>query len=163
MARRTPSRDEILEELAAAPERIAELTAGLSPAKLKAAPEPGEWSVVEILAHLRACADVWGGHIAAILAEENPTRRGVNPRHWIRDTDYGSQAFAWSFRSYREQRAGLLRVLRALPEAAWSRTATIVGAGKPLTVELGSYAAKLFEHERPHLKQIAKTVAVMRR
>jgi hypothetical protein len=26
-----------------------------------------EWSAVEVLAHLRACGDVWGGCIARIL------------------------------------------------------------------------------------------------
>jgi len=52
--------------------------------------------------------------------------------------------------------------MRPLPQVAWSRTATIVGAGKPLTVEVRFYANKLFEHERPHLKQIARTVAALR-
>jgi len=162
MARRTWPIDEVLEGLASAPVRIAELTKGVAAARLKAAPEPGEWSVVEVLAHLRACADVWGGHIAAILAEEHPTRRGINPRQWIKDKDYGSLAFGPSFKAYRVQREELLALVRPLTEAQWSRTCTIVGAGKPLVVEARFYATKLFEHERPHLSQIAKTVAAVR-
>ena len=162
MARVTWPIDEVLEGLASAPVRIAELTKGVAAARLKAAPEPGEWSVVEVLAHLRACADVWGGHIAAILAEENPTRRGVNPRQWIKEKDYAGLAFGPSFKVYRAQRADLLDTLRPLTAAQWSRTCTITGAGKPLVVESRFYANKLFEHERPRLKQIAKTVAAVR-
>jgi hypothetical protein len=37
------------------------------PAELLATPGPDEWSANDVLAHLRACSDVWGGHIAAIL------------------------------------------------------------------------------------------------
>ena len=162
MARNTYPIAEVLEGLAAAPTRIAELTKGVPAAKLKVAPEPGEWSVVEILAHMRACGDVWGDHIAAILAEEHPTRRGVNPRQWIKEKDYASLAFSTSFKAYAAQRAGLLELLRPLPEKAWTRAATITGAGKPLTSDVRFYASKLFEHERPHLKQIAKTIAAVR-
>jgi DinB superfamily len=162
MARLTYPIAEVLEGLNAAPARIAELTEGVPAAKLKAAPEPGEWSVVEILAHMRACGDVWGGHIAAILAQDNPTRRGVSPRQWIRDKDYASLPFSTSLHAYAAQRAGLLELLRPLPEKDWARAATIVGAGTPLSTDVRFYASKLFEHERPHLDQIAKTVAVVR-
>lgn len=35
---------------------------------LREAPSKGEWPATTILAHLRACADVWGSCIAAVLA-----------------------------------------------------------------------------------------------
>ena len=61
---------QLLPRLAAAPTRIAALTEGLTPAELRAAPGEGEWSATDVLAHLRACADVWGGCIARLLAED---------------------------------------------------------------------------------------------
>ena len=57
--------EQILTMLAAAPSRLADLTEGLPPAQLLAPPEPGEWSARDVLAHLRACADMWGKYIAA--------------------------------------------------------------------------------------------------
>jgi hypothetical protein len=42
--------------------RLAKLTAGLAPAQLHTAPSVGEWSANEVLAHLRACNEVWGGY-----------------------------------------------------------------------------------------------------
>ena len=79
---------QVLIRLAETPTRTAALTTGLLPAELLATPGPDEWSANDVLAHLRACSDVWGGHIAAILSEDMPTRRGVNPRTWIEKTDY---------------------------------------------------------------------------
>src|SRR5690348_494140 len=50
--------EQMLALLAAAPPRLAALTTDLAPAQLRTAPTPGEWSANEVLAHLRACADV---------------------------------------------------------------------------------------------------------
>jgi hypothetical protein len=50
--------EQILALLTETPPRIAALTASLAAAQLHAAPGQGEWSANEVLAHLRACADM---------------------------------------------------------------------------------------------------------
>ncbi|MBN1452950.1 MAG: DinB family protein [Anaerolineales bacterium] len=61
--------EQILAILGETPSRLVILSAGLSSAQLHTAPEPGEWSASEILAHLRACSDVWGDkYILTIVA-----------------------------------------------------------------------------------------------
>ncbi len=52
---------------------------GLTPVQLHTAPEPGSWSVNDVLAHLRACHDVFGGNILRIVAEDTPTFKGGTP------------------------------------------------------------------------------------
>ncbi len=79
MPSRSLTIEQILTLLTETPRRIAALTAGLAPAQLHATPNHGEWSANDVLAHLRACADVWGKCIAAILAQDTPTLRAVNP------------------------------------------------------------------------------------
>jgi len=113
--------EQALTLLAETPRRMATLTAGLPPAQLHAVPNPGEWSASDVLAHLRACADVWGGHIVAMIAEHAPTRRGVNPRTWITKTDYLQLEFRSSFRSFARQRADLLAILEPLPHEGAGR------------------------------------------
>lgn len=71
--------EQVLTMLAATPPRIAALTVGLAPARLHTSPGPDEWSANEVLAHLRACADVWGSCILAMIAQDRPTLRAVNP------------------------------------------------------------------------------------
>lgn len=154
--RQSPTDAELLAMLAAAPPRIAALTAGLAPAQLQIAPAPGAWSAVEVLAHMRACADMWGGCIAAMLAQDHPTVRAVNPRTWIGQTDYPAQAFHASLRAFTDQRAALLAILEPLAPEGWARSATITGAGKPLERSVRFYVEWLATHERPHVKQIER-------
>jgi DinB superfamily len=150
--------EEILTLLAEASSRLAALTAGLTPAQLRAAPAPGEWSAVEVLAHLRSCADVWGDCIARILAEDRPTIRAINPRTWIKKTNYPELEFHSSLRAFATQRADLLAELESLPRKSWSRSATVTGAGRPLERTVLFYAQWLARHERRHINQIRNIV-----
>lgn len=148
--------EQILAALADGPARIAEATKGLTESQLRAPPTAGEWSVLEILAHLRACADVWGDCIATILQQDVPTIRAVNPRTWIERTDYFQQKFQPSLKAFTAQRMALLEELRGLSPEGWWRHATITGAGKPLQRTVHSYAEWMAEHERSHVKQIKR-------
>jgi hypothetical protein len=146
--------EQILTLLAAAPARLADLTEGLPPAQLLAPPEPGEWSARDVLAHLRSCSDMWGKCIAQILSEDRPTIKAVNPTTWIKSTDYLELEFGPSLQAFTAQRAELLAVLKPLAPEAWSRTATVTGAGKPLERTVHTYALWLANHERSHYRQI---------
>src|SRR5215204_5684878 len=101
------TRQRILTILTETPERIAALTGGLAPAQLHAGPSPDEWSLNDILAHLRACADVWGDAMHRMLAEEHPTILAINPQAWIERTDYRDLEFRASFDAFAKQRAKL--------------------------------------------------------
>ena len=62
--------EEMIAMLKTAPEYIAAVVAGLEPDLLLAPPAPGEWSARDLLGHLRACSDMWGGYILRILNED---------------------------------------------------------------------------------------------
>jgi uncharacterized damage-inducible protein DinB len=145
--------------LAATPAHLADLTEGLPPAQLLAPPEPDEWSARDVLAHLRACADMWGKSIVEILGEDRPTIKAVNPTTWIKKTDYLEQDFQPSLQAFTTQRAELLAVLQPLPPEGWSRAATVTGAGKPRERTVYTYAQWLANHERSHIKQIERIVS----
>lgn len=162
MARRSPAIEQVLTLLAETPAQIAATTAGLTPAQLHAIPGPDEWSANDVLAHLRSCADVWGGCIKTMLNQDAPAIRAVSPRTWIRSTNYPDEQFRQSFRAFAAQRADLLTVLEPLGPKGWSRTATVTGAGKVLTWTVLSYAERLAAHERHHLEQFARIAHTMR-
>ena len=100
MPDKSPTTEQVLTLLAETPPQIAALTAGLTSAQLHTAPKPDEWSANDVLAHLRACADMWGNCIAAIITQDKPTLRAVNPRTWIRETDYLEQEFRPSLHAF---------------------------------------------------------------
>ncbi len=137
------------------PPRIEMVTAGLVAARLHSSPGRGEWSANDVLTHLRACADMWGGSIQTMLAQDRPTLRAVNPRIWINKTDYLEQEFRPSLRAFALQRTDLLAVLEPLGPEGWSRSATVTGAGKPLEWTALFYARRLASHERTHLPPVS--------
>jgi hypothetical protein len=155
--------EQVLTLLTETPSRLAALTAALAPAQLSANPNRGMWSANEVLAHLRACADVWGSCIEAMLAEDQPTLRAISPRTWIKQTDYRKLEFRSSLRSFAKHRLGLLAILEPLPPEAWTRAATVTGAGAPLERSVHSYAQWMATHERSHVKQVGRIVNTMLR
>ena len=107
VAERDLTIEQVLTMLAGAPPRLAEVTAGLTPVELTTRPAPDAWSANDVLAHLRSCDDMWGGSISAMLGEEHPTIRAMNPRTWIHETDYPDRPFRPSLRAYTRQREEL--------------------------------------------------------
>ena len=144
----------ILTLLAATPQRLASMTSGLDKARLHVKPDNDAWSVHDILAHLRACADGWGHSILAMLAQDHPTLSYVSPRTWIRKTDYHAQEYHLSLQAFANQRNDLLRSLIPLAIEGWSRGATFTGTVKGREQTVLSCAQRIAEHETHHLEQI---------
>lgn len=151
--------DEIMAILPETPGRIAALTRGLTPTQLRTSPEADGWSVNDVLAHLRACHDVLGGNTLRILAEDGPAWKGMNPRAWMKKTDYPEWEFAPAFEAFTKQRADLLAVLDPLRPAARERMAIVIeGPGRTLDRSLRYYGDWMAGHEVVHLEQIAQIV-----
>ena len=152
---------QVLTLLAENPPRITALTAGLTAVQLHTSPGPGEWSANDVLAHLRSCADVWGGYIRKIIDQDSPSIRAISPRSWINRTNYRDLEFEPSFRAFGVQRTHLLTLLEGLAPGDWSRTSTVTQSGKVVTATVLSYAERLAIHERHHLEQFARIATTM--
>jgi hypothetical protein len=103
---------------------------------------------------------MWGRYIAVIIVEDRPTIRAMNPTTWIKSTNYPQLEFAPSFRALAKQRGELLDLLRPLPKAAWSRSATVTGAGTPRERTVLDYTRWIANHERSHVKHLERIVSV---
>jgi len=115
----------LLELLAGAPRRISKATNGVSNSRLMFHTEEEPWSIIDILAHLHASADVRERYIQAMLTQDDPTMRWVSPRTYIKKTNYLEVPFADSFTVYKKQRKALLATLKDLSLKGWSRSANI--------------------------------------
>ncbi len=153
-----PDHTAVIKLLRESPLRIQSLAAGRTDQQLARKPDADTWSASEVLAHLRACADVWGRNIATILTQDQPTFRHVSPRSWIRKTNYSDLNFGESFAAFTAQRKELLRVLRALSDADWNRSATVRMPTGSRTQTVLSYAQLLANHEAGHWEQIARVL-----
>jgi hypothetical protein len=140
----------VLKLLVATPRRITGASKGLNKEQLRRKPAADSWSANEVLAHLRACADVWGSGIMAMLKQDGPTLRYVSPRTWIKKTNYADLEFGVSFRAYAIQRKDLLKVLRTLSHDDWLRGASVKVAKKRREETVLSYAERMARHEARH-------------
>ena len=142
--------NEYLKLLEDTPRRLAKIAKPFDEAQLhrKTAKQP--WSVNDILAHLRSCADVWGDSIDAMLAEDHPTVPYRHPRQWIKKTNYPKLPFRESLQAFTVQRKKLLKALKRLSFEDWSRAATIKGNEHTVFTQVRRMAM----HENVHCGQI---------
>jgi uncharacterized damage-inducible protein DinB len=145
----------ILTLLAQAPPRLAEATRGVGPARLALRTEAEPWSVCDILAHLRACSDVWGDSIRAMIEQDDPKQRYKSPRAFMRKPKYQAAEFASALESFTQERQQLIKFLADLDEAGWERPGTFTGTSpRNRSQTVLSYAARMVNHEQPHLDQV---------
>jgi hypothetical protein len=159
MSARARSLDDVLATLASNPGRIADLISAAPDDLRRASATPGAWSALEIFAHVRACSDVWGGHIAAILDDGAERLRAGDPRAWAADHGYARADFTESFAAFEHDRAALLGRLRDLTDADWARTAVMVGASSRVERSVRWHADHIARHEAGHVTQIRRTLA----
>ncbi|MBX3085159.1 MAG: DinB family protein [Anaerolineae bacterium] len=139
------------------PRQLASLTADLNDAQLQYAASEKDWSLTQILAHLRSCDALWTYSIYAMLAHATPTLPLLDERTWAKTTRYADSPFHASLQSFTLARTELINVLRQLPEPAWSRSAVIEGR----THTVFSQARRMALHESEHLSQVASFLAAL--
>lgn len=147
--------ESVLKLLAASPRRIAAASQGLTRSRLQARTAAEPWSANDIVAHLRACAEVWGKTIQIMLTQDHPTLRYVSPRSWMKKSGYMEWEFQASLQAFTEQRQALLKTLKALPRSDWSRGATFTGtSARQREQTILTYAQRMVNHEQPHCEQL---------
>jgi hypothetical protein len=140
----------ILLSLKDVPDRIEAATSKVSLFRLHAQPEKRSWSVNDILAHLRACSDVWGDSMQAMLEYDMPTLPYVHPNERLKQTNYSEIDFRQSLGAFTSQRRKLLRTLTKLPFKDWSRGAMIGDRVHTVFTQ----ARRIAKHDSEHCEQM---------
>ena len=142
--------EKYLKLLSETPRRISSASRGIKNAQLHLKADDDSWSANDILAHLRSCADVWGKTIQEMLTKDNPTLPYVHPRQWVKKTDYPILDFHLSLQAFANQRKELLKLLKNLAFADWSRVSVIKGREHTVFTQ----TRRMATHENEHCEQI---------
>lgn len=144
-------REALISKIEALPAQLEQLVQGVSDERLDRPYREGGWTSRQVVHHL---AD---SHMNAfirarlILTEENPMLRPYSQDAWAAIEDARSGPLAPSLGILRGLHARWAALLRAVPEAAWSRPATHPEYGPTsLEAQLKTYAA----HGEKHLGHI---------
>lgn len=124
--------------------------ATLDDAGLARQPAPGEWSVVEVLAHLRASADVFGHTIYMCLMVDKSTVPYLHPNEWMAMQGYPAISFDENWQIFQLNRRQLLRKLNTLTPDQWECSCTIKTQVRTVYGEMRRMAL----HEKGHYDQI---------
>jgi hypothetical protein len=141
-----------LQSIKETPDRIRRATMHLDETRLATPLAPKEWSAVQILAHLRAGADVWGYSIYAMLTLDTPEMADIHPRAWDKMQAYAQLSFAENLQAFEIERRNLVRVLGKLSFAAWGREGRFIG--KVNVHSIFSQTMRLASHELDHCQQL---------
>jgi hypothetical protein len=133
--------------------RLKSAVAGLGRDALLARPADGSWSIQEIIIHLQDSELVFADRMKRVIAEENPPLIGYDQSRFVRELYCDEQSAEDAVRIIELNRGNMARVLRKLPESAFSRIGTHNERG-PLTLE--QLVAGATEHLEHHLKFIEK-------
>ena len=144
--------DSYMQTLSTTPGRIGEFTESLDDAALTTQPEPGVWSALEHMAHLRAAAELWTHSIYMMIMLDAPELAFVHPRQWMKKMGYTKLAFGENFAAYEIERRHLMRMLAGLSFEDWNRSCRF--AGKVNTFTIFGEVMRMALHEIDHLPQI---------
>jgi hypothetical protein len=144
---------ELLERLRRGPELVAASLTGAAGAEVDFRPDPEQWSLRQIVAHLADSECVGAYRFRRVIAEPNPTLEWYDEKAWAESLDYKKRKYSGSLETFRRIRAENYELLKDLPDHAWARTGVHSQIG-PLTLLdlLRIYA----EHAERHTRQIRR-------
>jgi hypothetical protein len=145
---------DLLDAFRAGPTIIAALVHGRSTDELRAARGGDEnWSVVEVLCHLRDAEERALERARAIADQDAPLIAGYDQDAWARERDYAGDDPHAALDAFRRHRAEHVRVLEALPPEGWRRTGLHEEYGP---VSLENHTIHMAAHDAVHAAQIAR-------
>jgi hypothetical protein len=150
------SREQLIDELAAIPDRVRDVLASCAAAGLLRQGLDGEWRPIEVLRHLRDAVQVYGMRFKWMILNDAPLLPNYDEDRWAADSPDGpddASAIATEIAAYR---AETVRLLRALRDEGWSRIGRHEVLGE---VILDPYVRHELAHEEMHLAQLERALA----
>ena len=148
-------REKLIGRYADGPGRLREALAKAPERMRKWRPEPGEFSVHEVIVHCADSETNSHGRIRYLMSEDNATIIGYDPPVWAAAFDYQNHPLDAALLTVEAVRANTVPILRRAPDSAWAKAGTHTESG-PYSAEdwLRIYAA----HCHDHAEQIERVI-----
>lgn len=146
---RTEEQLEIIEALKSLPVRLEDETDGLSDAVLRYRPAEGEYSIKEIIGHLRDLTEVWHKRLYMITSLTDPRWPGFNGEASVRDNNYQDadvRQLIATIRQWSDKTAALLA-----HQVDWTRLGQHPELGRR---SLKQWSEFVVAHDQEHLAAI---------
>ncbi len=138
----------LIETFAAGGQKLRNAVAGLSREDLLARPGPGAWSIQELVIHLADSDAIAIDRMKRMLTEDNPQLLYADETSYVDRLHHDQQSIDDALTLFDVGRRQWARVLRLLPDDAFSRQGTHNRAG---IVTVGKYVEGYSKHLDDHL------------
>ncbi len=146
----------LLSVLKSTPAMLDSLSQRLSQQQWLQRPAADEWSLTEILCHLRDVdREVNATRFEKVISGKNPFLPGINTDTWAQEREYQRQNGAAALREFIEIRTHLIAQLEILGQQEWQQPARHAIFGPTSLQELVSFVAT---HDRSHVQQVLATL-----
>lgn len=133
---------------------------GLTPKQLKWQPEPGKWSIAEIVAHLADAEIVASWRMRSAIGANGTTIQPFDQNVWASVFQYGKRDAKQSLEVFSALRENNLAMLKALPPETWDNYGMHLERGK----ETIAHMARMFAgHDTNHVLQVERIAAQARK
>ena len=145
---------DLLDAFRATPDTLAALLRGCTQEQAQAARGGDEnWSVVEVVCHLRDAEERGLTRTRAMRDADDPFLPGYDQEAWASERNYAAADLRAAFAAFLRLRAQHVAELAALPPAAWERTGRHEEQGR---ITITAHTLHLVAHDAIHAAQIAR-------
>lgn len=148
-------RNEILKTMRAGPVVLRRLVRDLPDEVVRARPEPGEWAIIEVVAHLGDTDERTLARTRRMLAEDEPTLPPYDPDALAIERGYIEMDLAEQLDRLDALRTEQIGLLESLDDASWERIGVHGEHGRITVEQLASHTAG---EDSDHLAQIARLI-----
>ena len=138
----------IIDAYLAGIEALRAAVAGLDAARLRARPDAGGWSILEVVCHLADSETLFAERMKRVLCEDRPTLPFVDPARHASVLAYDARDVAEELALIEAVRRQTARMLRAQPADAWRRVGMHCREGERTLEQL---LQKAVDHLKHHL------------
>jgi|SRR5882672_1017336 len=144
--------DTLLSFLEDTPNRLANLTEGLSTVEICLKQSADEFSALENICHLRDLElQAYTPRIKRMLSETNPPLPDFDGARLAAESNYNSQRPDLALQTFATARRGNVQMLTELTEEQLKREGTLEGVGK---ITLETLVELMREHDQGHLEDL---------
>ena len=147
--------DDIVEALSGTPVVLERLVGELPEETLRAGHGPDNWSIKEVVVHLRDAEEVALERFTRTLREDTPFLPAYDQEAYARDRRYLEADTAAALAGFAQLRARTVQLFRGIGPSDLDRAATHEEQGR---VTLGGQVEHIIAHDLAHMAQIARAL-----
>jgi uncharacterized damage-inducible protein DinB len=144
---------ELIDAYLAGPQTLRQAIAGMTREQLLARPVRGRWSTLEVVCHLVDSDQAWIHRMKRVIAEDRPLLIGYDESRFAAALAYHERSLEEELAIFEQSRRQMARILRTLPDTAWTRNGVHSERG---LITLEEHLQLEVDHVLHHVKFIAE-------